>query len=105
MSLSLSIVSPLRALAGAALLATTLLARAGSAPSDAPPPPPPPPPASAPDGHRPPPPEALAACKSLPSGASCSFTSPRGAETGECWAPQGRPLACRPKNPPPPEQR
>jgi hypothetical protein len=46
--------------------------------------------------HRPPA-EALAACKSLASGAACSFTSPRGAETGTCGAPEGKPLACRPQ--------
>lgn len=43
-----------------------------------------------------PPAEALAACKTLASGAACSFTSPRGAEKGSCFAPEGRPLACRP---------
>jgi hypothetical protein len=47
--------------------------------------------------RRGPPPEALAACKSLTAGAACNFTSPRGAETGTCFAPEGRPLACRPK--------
>jgi hypothetical protein len=46
--------------------------------------------------HRGPPPESLAACKSLTSGAACQFTSPRGAETGTCGAPEGKPLACRP---------
>ena len=51
-------------------------------------------------GHHPPPPEALAACKSLSSGQACSFTSPHGAEQGSCWAPEGKPLACRPKNAP-----
>ena len=51
-----------------------------------------------------PPPEALAACKSLASGASCSFTGRRGAETGSCFAPQpDLALACRPKDAPPPE--
>lgn len=49
-----------------------------------------------PGGHRRPPPEALAACQSLSSGAVCKFTSPHGAETGVCAAPEGRPLACRP---------
>lgn len=46
--------------------------------------------------HRTPPPEALAACKTLQAGQSCSFTSPRGAEQGSCFAPEGKPLACRP---------
>ena len=46
--------------------------------------------------HRKPPPEALAACKSLASGAACNFTSPRGAKAGTCGAPEGKPLACRP---------
>ena len=46
--------------------------------------------------HRGPPPGALAACKSAANGAACSFTSPRGAETGTCGAPEGKPLACRP---------
>lgn len=50
--------------------------------------------------HRTPPPEALAACKSLAAGAACSFTSPRGSEDGTCFAPEGKPLACRPKNGP-----
>jgi hypothetical protein len=51
--------------------------------------------------HHGPPPEALAACSSLTSGAACSFTSPRGPATGTCWAPEGKPLACRPKDAPP----
>ena len=46
--------------------------------------------------HRGPPAEALAACKSLAAGAACSFTSPHGAETGTCGAPEGKPQACRP---------
>jgi len=63
----------------------------GSQPGAQPPPPP----------RGGPPPEALAACKSLASGASCSFTSPRGSMTGTCWAPEGKPLACKPPGPPP----
>jgi hypothetical protein len=49
-------------------------------------------------GGRPPgpPPEALAACKSLTAGAACNFESPRGAKSGTCFAPEGKPLACRP---------
>jgi hypothetical protein len=53
-----------------------------------------------PAAHRGPPPEALAACKSLSNGAACKFTSPRGAETGTCGAPEGKPLACRPAHGP-----
>lgn len=49
-----------------------------------------------------PPPEALAACKALTSGAVCSFVGLRGAVTGTCAAPQGKDLACRPKDAPPP---
>ncbi len=48
--------------------------------------------------HRQPPPEALDACKALKAGQDCSFTSPRGAEQGTCFAPEGKPLACRPKH-------
>jgi hypothetical protein len=47
-----------------------------------------------------PPAEALAACKPLSSGAACSFTAPHGAVTGNCWAPEGKPLACKPKDAP-----
>ena len=57
-------------------------------------------PSGQPSGQEPPrqgpPAESLAACKTLTSGAACSFTSPRGAETGTCFAPEGKPLACRP---------
>jgi hypothetical protein len=50
-----------------------------------------------------PPPEALAACKSLASGAACSFSGPRGTVAGTCFAPpQGQSLACRPKDAPAP---
>jgi hypothetical protein len=62
-------------------------------------------------GHHRPPAEALAACKSLSSGAACNFTSPHGAESGTCRAPEGKPLACRPQrgeggsNPPPPKDK
>jgi hypothetical protein len=50
-----------------------------------------------------PPPEALAACKSLASGAACSFSGPRGTVAGTCFAPpQGQALACRPKDAPAP---
>ncbi len=49
-----------------------------------------------------PPAEALQACKSLASGAACEFTTPDGTKKGSCWAPEGRPLACKPKDAPPP---
>lgn len=51
-------------------------------------------------GHRGPPPEALAACKSLAAGAECGFTGERGSMKGSCWAPEGKPLACKPKDAP-----
>lgn len=47
-----------------------------------------------------PPEEAIAACKSLQAGKDCSFTGMRGNVTGTCFAPQGKPLACRPKDAP-----
>jgi hypothetical protein len=53
-----------------------------------------------PPEHRGPPPEALAACKALKSGQDCNFTSPHGAVKGSCFAPEGKPLACRPKDAP-----
>lgn len=47
--------------------------------------------------HRGPPPEAIAACKSSALNQACSFTSPKGAESGACWQPDAsHPLACRP---------
>lgn len=49
---------------------------------------------------RKPPAEALDACKTLSSGQDCSFTSPRGTAKGTCWAPEGKPLACKPKDAP-----
>jgi len=61
-----------------------------------------PPPGAPPEGHRGPPPEALAACKAAKAGADCSFTHESRALKGSCWAPEGRPLACRPKGAPPP---
>lgn len=48
----------------------------------------------------PPPAEALQACKSLSSGQECSFSSSQGTSKGTCWAPEGRPLACKPKDAP-----
>lgn len=54
-----------------------------------------------PQGHRGPPREALEACKSKQSGAECSFTTPRGKETGKCWTPDSsKPLACKPAHGP-----
>ena len=47
-----------------------------------------------------PPAEALASCKTLSSGQECSFSSPQGAVKGTCWAPEGKPLACKPKDAP-----
>ena len=48
-----------------------------------------------------PPPEALAACKSLASGKECSVKTPDGTTiAGTCFAPKGKPLACKPKDPP-----
>ncbi|MES2183103.1 MAG: hypothetical protein V4505_01025 [Pseudomonadota bacterium] len=53
--------------------------------------------------RRGPPPEALAACRTLAAGTACTFSTPyRGLEKGSCWAPEGRPLACRPNDRPPP---
>ncbi len=51
-------------------------------------------------GPRKPPAEALDACKALSSGQDCSFTSPHGVVKGACWAPEGKPLACKPKDAP-----
>ena len=47
-----------------------------------------------------PPAQALKACKSLSSGQACSFTVQQGSVTGTCWAPEGKPLACKPKDAP-----
>lgn len=43
-----------------------------------------------------PPPEALAACSSLAAGRECSVTLGSNTVKGTCWAPEGKPLACRP---------
>lgn len=51
-------------------------------------------------GPRQPPQEALDACKSISAGQVCSFNSPHGTVKGSCWAPEGKPLACRPKDAP-----
>ena len=57
-----------------------------------------------PGGGPKPPPEAFQSCKSLKSGDDCNFTAPKGAVSGNCWAPEGKPLACKPKDAPPPKQ-
>ncbi|HEY9109476.1 MAG TPA: hypothetical protein VIN58_22600 [Roseateles sp.] len=81
----------------AAVICSLLLAALGASaqPQGGPPPPPD-------GGHLGPPPEALAACKTAKAGADCSFTHEGRALKGSCWAPEGRPLACRPKDAPPP---
>lgn len=53
------------------------------------------------DRPPPPPPESLQACASLAAGAACEFKTPRGnTMKGTCWAPEGKPLACKPKDRP-----
>lgn len=52
--------------------------------------------------RRGPPPEALAACKTAKAGADCSFAQGERTTKGNCWAPEGKPLACRPKDMAPP---
>ncbi len=56
----------------------------------------------APDGGGPrkPPLEAVEACKSLSSGQDCNFTTKERTVKGSCWAPESKPLACRPKDAP-----
>jgi hypothetical protein len=49
-----------------------------------------------------PPPEALAACRAKAPNDPCQANLPAGPIKGACWAPQGRPLACRPHGAPPP---
>jgi hypothetical protein len=46
--------------------------------------------------------EAIAACTTLTAGQACSFSGRRGSETGTCWAPADKPLACKPANAPQP---
>jgi hypothetical protein len=78
-----------RGQAGLVAIATALLSACACAqPNDRPPPPPPPPA------------EAFAACKAAPAGAACSFSAPQGMVSGSCWAPEGKPLACKPKSAP-----
>ena len=50
-------------------------------------------------GQGKPPAEAMQACKALSSGQDCSFTTDKGSRAGTCWAPEGKPLACKPKMP------
>lgn len=50
--------------------------------------------------RRGPPAEAVAACKGLANGQSCNFTGRQGDMRGSCWAPAGKPLACKPLQPP-----
>jgi hypothetical protein len=57
-------------------------------------------PAEGQGGARKPPQEALDACKSLSAGQECGFTAPHGNINGVCWAPEGKPLVCKPKNAP-----
>ncbi|MFG6458694.1 hypothetical protein [Roseateles sp. BYS96W] len=52
--------------------------------------------------HRGPPAEALAACKTAKAGDACSVTHGSRTVQGTCAAPEGRALACRPKDMPPP---
>jgi hypothetical protein len=46
--------------------------------------------------HHGPPPEAIAACKGSSSSAQCSFAADGVRLSGTCWAPEGKPLACKP---------
>lgn len=93
----MSLTPTLSARPGMAAMATMALALCGAAVMAQPKP------GEGPPGdRRGPPAEALAACKSLKAGDACKFTADRGAASGSCWAPEGRPLACRPKDAPPP---
>lgn len=49
--------------------------------------------------NRMPPPEALQACQKKSAAQACEFTSPHGKVQGQCMAPEGKPLACRPNKP------
>ncbi len=49
--------------------------------------------------NRMPPPEALQACQKKTAAQACEFTSPHGKVQGQCMAPEGKPLACRPNKP------
>jgi len=76
------------------VILTTLLCVAGLRPAMSQPP-------GEPGQHRAPPPEAIQACEGTSSGMQCSFTTDRGSMTGTCWAPEGKPLACKPAGNPP----
>ena len=80
--------------AAAVLLAATLLCAPSAARADGPP-------GSGSGRQRgPPPPEALAACEQKTAGAACSYSHEGNERTGVCWAPEDRPLACKPEHPP-----
>lgn len=49
--------------------------------------------------NRMPPLEALQACQKKSAAQECEFTSPHGKVQGQCLAPEGKPLACRPNKP------
>ena len=53
-------------------------------------------------GRRAPPTEAIDACKALTAGDACSFSQGDTQHQGSCWAPEGKPLACRPDDAPAP---
>lgn len=46
-----------------------------------------------------PPAQAMQACASLNVGQACSFDDQSRKVNGSCWAPEGKPLACRPSHP------
>ncbi|MCP5266921.1 MAG: hypothetical protein H6934_12465 [Burkholderiaceae bacterium] len=52
-----------------------------------------------------PPAEAIDACRQRKADEACRFEGRRGTLSGRCWAPEGRPLACRPENAPAHEPR
>ena len=58
-----------------------------------------------PGGRRGPPPSALSACQGQSAGASCSFDSPRGTESGACYDVGGGQIACIPADAPRPPRR
>lgn len=53
-------------------------------------------------GHRAPPTEAIDACEALTAGDACSFSAGGTEHQGSCWAPESKPLACRPDDAPKP---
>ncbi|OYY89391.1 MAG: hypothetical protein B7Y45_12325 [Sphingomonas sp. 28-66-16] len=76
---------------GATLIIVGISAAIGQSPRDGDAPPP---------GPARPPEAALDACRALAAGARCSFAGRDGAMTGSCFAPPGRPPACRPAGAP-----